>query len=355
MLYDSLRNEWNICEKWAPDATPISADDNDLPDDDDYVMSLAAAPLSMASRNWETEHRWHDHCGDVDDDDEEHTLYLSTRSLMDNLYVCFGFLVPSTEPTVEPKLSWDITQRTLVSQNGEVSSDLQSRVLSFVSFIVVNDLPSLPLDSWDLTCPHAQWPTAKYFTLCTNVVDCTTWYMINPINIPRPLWQLGVSSARTALHCFREAYDQGITQEVVALFTRMGIPFRTFISDLPSPGTCHHDVPLAWRSPGHCCTAREYAEYEHMLQEFLRRPYARAAILQGGIVWHLAMNVFGVEEAVACALCGPSPDVGEHGIKLKLPGRRHLYDDKLTEEEIQLIVGTYKQVTGMLVDFTFSI
>lgn len=199
MFYDSIRNEWNICEEWAPNTRVPFEDNYEFDDGDDYLIPWQS-PLSMSSRNRNTEHHWHDHC--VDDNEDKETLHLSTHALLDVLKVHFSFLAMSTDPSHEPKLNWDMTRRTLVDQTRDVPSHMHRRVLAFVSLIAFNDIPSLHSDTWDLTCDYAQWAAAKFFKLQKDVVDRQAWYTIMSINGPHEPWQLAVSSARTALHCF---------------------------------------------------------------------------------------------------------------------------------------------------------
>lgn len=344
MFYDSIRNEWNICEEWAPDARAPIEDDYEFNDrDDDYPLPQAP-PLSMSGRNWNTVHLWHDHC--AEDHEDRETLYLPTRSLLDVLEDRFGFLAASTELPGEPKLSWDVTRRTLVDQTADVPLHVQRRVSTFVSLITTDNLPSLPADTWDITCDYGEWAAAKFFSLQMDRVNGDHFYTINSINGPHRPWRLVTSSATTALHCFRETYAGGDTREVVELLVSMGIPFQTFIEGLPRGGVRHPAVSLARRSHGHQCQVYEYAEYERVLRDFLRRPYARAAILQGGIVWRLAVSVFGLKEANERVTLGPSRDVNNHVFMLTIPGHRHLYDDVITEKEMELICGVYKEYTG---------
>lgn len=218
--------------------------------------------------------------------------------------------------------------------------------------IATNDIKALPSNSWDLLDHHhGGWAAANLFSLRKDLTEQgDRWYTIKPINGPHVSWQLAVSSARTALHCFREIYETGTIREVVALFICMGIPFQTLqvTSVLSQPEMRYRAIPLAWRLSGDHRPAREYAEYERVLREFLRRPYARAALLRGGIVWRLAMNEFGLDDAIELAMLGPSRDACEHGFTLSFPGQCHLHDDSITDAEADLICGTYKQSTSRL-------
>ncbi|KAI8989149.1 hypothetical protein BD414DRAFT_415633 [Trametes punicea] len=103
-----------------------------------------------------------------------------------------------------------------------------------------------------------------------------------------------------------------------------------------SKSTC-----LGWCPPSFKPTKWDYAAYEERAYQILSSPGGRAAILQGGIVWRLALEILG-EDAVSYALKGPSSDVSRYGRALQ-PSRGPLYyDDALLPEEIDIICGTYK-------------
>lgn len=57
--------------------------------------------------------------------------------------------------------------------------------------------------------------------------------------------------------------------------------------------------------------------------------------------------MFGLKEAIAQAVLGPSCDVRKHSFTLMLAGGHHLHDDEITEKEMALICGVYKEYTGM--------
>lgn len=78
----------------------------------------------------------------------------------------------------------------------------------------------------------------------------------------------------------------------------------------------------------------------------MTRSHARAAFLAGGIMWCLALESVG---SLSCerALDGPSDNVMQFGNSLQCPhDDKIIWDDCLTEAEMDLMCGVYKIYTG---------
>ncbi|KZP02660.1 hypothetical protein FIBSPDRAFT_666587, partial [Athelia psychrophila] len=98
---------------------------------------------------------------------------------------------------------------------------------------------------------------------------------------------------------------------------------------------------LGWRMEHYLPSAADYIAYEAHRHAFLRSDRGRAAILQGGIVWRLAYD--SVDEEII-----------RHGpYDIRTSTYNHFdgdlqgsWDDKLTDEELDLICGVYKVRTG---------
>lgn len=79
------------------------------------------------------------------------------------------------------------------------------------------------------------------------------------------------------------------------------------------------------------------------MRSFLRLPHARAALMEGGLVWRLVREIVG-NQLDEEALYGPSQCVQQFGIHFV--ERRNLWDDHLTETEFDFILGMNKTYTG---------
>ena len=104
---------------------------------------------------------------------------------------------------------------------------------------------------------------------------------------------------------------------------------------------------LGWRPQNHRPTVSEYNFYENLRRAFfMDRGRARAAFLKGGIIWRLAVEGSGglLRERV---LEGPSEEALVCGTMLaSVNGGDSLWDDELSESNMDLICGVYKYATG---------
>ena len=169
-------------------------------------------------------------------------------------------------------------------------------------------------------------------------------------------WQLLLSDPATVLECFRQ--EQAVSIRDLAIFLlRYGRPFSTRIqhsqiwSLKPPPS---YSLPLAvlgWRPVNHRPTNNEYNFYEHLRRDFFNHhPRSRAAHLKGAIIGRLAIEG---DEGLARGrvLDGPSGEILTYGTCLGLVGHADsLWDDELTEADMDLICGVYKSCTGEFIE-----
>lgn len=105
----------------------------------------------------------------------------------------------------------------------------------------------------------------------------------------------------------------------------------------------YHALSLGWRQMDHTPTPADYGHYQATLDRLLTRPYARAALLAGGIVWRIAVHYLG--DSVLDVTKGPS-DATWLSQYWKPLGGPYLYDDGLSELEMDIICGVYEVPTG---------
>ncbi|KAI0673658.1 hypothetical protein C8Q78DRAFT_969006 [Trametes maxima] len=98
---------------------------------------------------------------------------------------------------------------------------------------------------------------------------------------------------------------------------------------------------LGWRLQGFRPTEWDYRVYEERAYEILVSPHGRAAILHGGLIWRLALEILG-SDTLERAVQGPSEGVFQYAQAVKPRHGPTYYDDALTPEEIDIICGTYK-------------
>ncbi|KAJ3886305.1 hypothetical protein GG344DRAFT_69781 [Lentinula edodes] len=95
-------------------------------------------------------------------------------------------------------------------------------------------------------------------------------------------------------------------------------------------------------------TLQDYCAYEILRDDFLRSARGRAALLAGGIISRLAREVVDVND-VCDGPTGHALQEGEYSLCVWEAGQnRAFWDDQLTNEEMDLICGSYEVVTGLV-------
>jgi hypothetical protein len=154
-------------------------------------------------------------------------------------------------------------------------------------------------------------------------------------------YHLAVPTASTAVECYRRGFTS-ITHATQHLVDR-GKAFRTLM--LPTRGKKYgpsRGLVLPRRVKEYVFNRSDFSAYEAERDRFFQLPHARAALLDGGIVWRLAMEVLDAEDA----LKGPSDSANDFGDIFSLPDGTRLVDDCLNDDERDLICGTYVAYTG---------
>ncbi|TBU36529.1 hypothetical protein BD309DRAFT_1024264 [Dichomitus squalens] len=159
-------------------------------------------------------------------------------------------------------------------------------------------------------------------------------------------WDL-VVDAPTALELYRR---RGIrtSVEAVRFLADRGTPFNTLFE----PDSRYHFVlarPIgdlvSWRVHGFVPNSCDYSEYERRAYHILCQPKGRAALLRGGIVWRIAVEILG-DEWRAGVLSGPSDDVYRFGATfVQIQGVDGL-DDSLSPDQLDVICGVYREYTA---------
>ncbi|KDQ63889.1 hypothetical protein JAAARDRAFT_43187 [Jaapia argillacea MUCL 33604] len=172
--------------------------------------------------------------------------------------------------------------------------------------------------------------------------DLISLFIFSPASCTLP-WKVALDSATSTLQCIR-AEVSGATHPLAEYCVSKGIAFRTVIhlpNDFfpPPPYSGFRFVGLGYRPLRYLPTSGDYRCYEHIRHRFLcRNDHARAALLRGGIVWRLALEVIGREEV----LRGPSNLVTAMGSCHRRIGDGTSYwDDNLSEGEDRIVCGVY--------------
>ena len=146
-------------------------------------------------------------------------------------------------------------------------------------------------------------------------------------------WKLAVPSAVDALYICR--LDPNFDEyNIACCLVQQGICFQMLLPlrDIPrSPDSNHpqgiHMLPI--HISGYQFTLKDYEAYHRQCHAILAQPRAHAALLQGGIIWRLALEFISFDDA----LRGPSIATMVHRYRLVVNYRKDdiLGDDSLTE------------------------
>jgi hypothetical protein len=355
--YDSFYNEWDLSEYFDPSA--IADDDEDEDDDDDMVFRPMTPPppppyppspappqifindISATYRNNTSDSPYHNEVGNRE------VQNAGRDPLAKLLHWRFGYCWDGHSAYTElPAVPWLDIQKTLTDTMGSIGELQQPAVSTLVTHLTKG--MKVPAVLWDLNSAN---PSTLRENLNSKLIvnpkyfNQTTYYFIQSAAPPSPndpSWHLVVEDPVTALECCRRDLGPSIV-DIARVLLLSGKPFTTCVRPVTpghvTPSLRRRDpVGLGWRQMGYKGDSRDYAGYEDRRTAFLAQPRGRKAVLEGGIVWRLAINT--VE--IAQVLSGPSDEVFEYGRAITDTNGEELWDDALSEDELNLICGVYK-------------
>ena len=357
--YNSFFNEWDLAIQFDPGVV-ADGDNDDGSDHDDFYGVRPTTPLDppppystslpppnvVFTDDLATTYAIRDgqYINEVSDTND--TESVDTQDAI--LYHRYGFNWDGVS-TYAPRAAvpdWNSTQKTLTDNRNMLNASMRVAVAHFVDYIVHNERVPAVFSDLDGQNPT---PLRQDFNQRLSVkpkrFNNSIYYFIQfePPSLTDPTWDLVVEDPLTALECYRRHLGQSVI-DIATGFLLAGKPFSTRIqSDRAHPAVVHprrHGKPvgLGWREKGYAGNTTDYAAYEALRTEFLTQPRARCACLKGGIVWRLARH--SIELGVASA--GPSDDVFDYGSCIVSDsGGLELWDDELSDDELNLICGVY--------------
>ncbi len=98
------------------------------------------------------------------------------------------------------------------------------------------------------------------------------------------------------------------------------------------------------RPHGHDFTLLDYSAYLNKCRVLMQQKRLRAALLRGGYLWRVALSAMYFDDV----LDGPSglSSNEDDMFSVMLPNGKRYVDDDLTEEETNILLGTYACKTG---------
>jgi hypothetical protein len=369
--YDSFNDEWDICTEFAPgersddDAWAALVGASDEFDVVDLTGESPPPPTRLESRNRSTlvpqidSQHWNKDLLAVYDFEHTPEYCVDPPSLSEMLQFRYGWLPRVRPEDQNPTASqWAKIEKIMGHINSDVAEWSYGSLATFVNKILDSPADSLLSSglSWDFddsspSSLRALIDLRLYNTVYSEKVEGNTLYFVEPVE-PRPPidvpWKLVVTNAASACQCIRQVYGPS-RKDIAQHLVQSGIPFLT-LQQLQQPQPLHPSrhltVCLGHRPENYVPDLADYAAYVEARQAFLRLPRGRAALTKGGIVWRLAIEILGDNNAV---LEGPSADVLTHGHCVKLSNGDELWDDDLSTEELDLICGVYHVATGKFI------
>ena len=369
--YDPFTNEWDCCEELDPGVT-VDDDDEGLvlfrrPGQDREPLqdipnipprlptpptppappSPPTLPVLVASPSLPPENVM-----DTEDPDPD-LAGIHSYEAIEILAQFYGFTpplpLPSTPATKFDEKDQKNFKRLLgltILQEDLFATCLATLAKDFAHKLVGGRRPEA--DEWDLVSENRQALVgAQRFKSVRRVSD--TLFLFDLEYTQAPGWQVAVTSAADALYVCR--LDRTFDQYAIArCLLQQGITFRTVcplksITYSSATGLSSPPTVLPIRLSGYEFTTKDYDAYQRQCTAILRQPRGRAALLKGGIVWRLAVEILSFDET----LQGPSPAVtsDENRFSVRTGREDILVDDELTQLELNMICGAYECYTGM--------
>ena len=153
------------------------------------------------------------------------------------------------------------------------------------------------------------------------------------------------------LECLHQ--QEPTMHELAISLSQHRVPFNTCLRhsqiDTTSVPHIHRPFKLGWCKLLDWGSHLEYNFYIESHNTLLNCPHGHAALLEGGIIWRLAINGLGslVETLI---LDSPSSDVLKNGIVVKCSNNQEswLWDDALSDSDKDVICGVYRVYTSQL-------
>lgn len=302
---------------------------------------------------------------DIDDDEQVEPSYRFSnyRTLLDNLFERFGFASMNDSQSSEPidRRQWINMQKFVGHHKSDdtLQADEIASIAHFLGALMEhrNDIEQLrQIQDHDIAnnavCSLVAQLEAEPIELAVHRIsleDGSVLYALKSNDMQvADRWALVLENPTTVVQCLRQKFG-GSVKNIARYLYYSGIPFSTCISRAQKPSNINNlpyrPLSLGWRAQNHRPTTADYAEYEEIVDTLLHRPYGRAALLQGGIVWRLALLCLGRSEIDVTR--GPSIDASLLGKVSILSDGSNMYDDSISDDEIDVICGVYRIDTGV--------
>jgi hypothetical protein len=352
--YDAFRNEWDLCDEFAP--APGGGYDSDDSDDDPGIFGDIQVEGYIPTARPTSPIRF------TEQSDTWRPFFLILNNPIKSLSLRYGFVHPLTASARLPlhftnaqRKSWtDILHLAGLSVDTDkkfpIDSFFDPNLIAFIDALRIGRRPSG--NQWDLDRDNRH---SIHFSdqLRNVVVGPSGGYVIHFSN-PHFPWNLWLSNAADVLHICRVQQELPSQYDIGIYLVENGFRFRTLVCLGSTPFlTASLKLPvLPVRSPGYTFTQKDYDVYEQQRAALLATPRARAFLLRGGIAWRLARDSLSFDDA----LDGPSSvfDVYQSGYYVQRDGE-FWGDNDISAVELNVLSGLHICFTGKKVCAILSI
>ncbi|KAJ3991547.1 hypothetical protein F5050DRAFT_1581232 [Lentinula boryana] len=352
--YDSVADEWDVCTDLDPSDIPVDMDMDDFDDSDDDTPQVAEGPPDPIQGTASSDA----YIDRLHLNEATHVSQMDFQDAIDEVaYFRFGFRMPATEKraTVFKKEVWIKVLAMLGSSRLPRPPVRQNRSEPVMCSFFFQLLNSESLEQapriYDLAMQEGPDVKASLGVSFIHGNDGNDYFIIQPVEDVDATFLLGLKSAGSVLEIVRRNWGPKNSDIVQALLDH-GIPFNTLVVggrlQQHKAYRRRRFAMLGVRPSEFVPGLSEYKAYELRRNELFRSARGRAALLAGGIIARLARDVANAEDVFD----GPTEDAMESILSDRSlcvwDGRDEyaLWDDKLTDEETELICGMYEFEIG---------
>ncbi|PSS33997.1 hypothetical protein PHLCEN_2v1960 [Hermanssonia centrifuga] len=283
----------------------------------------------------------------------DNTVVVLREDVKDTIRYHYGYLAPKSGNVYLSQLATEVQLRhhqvnRLLGGLDFAADQSPQEVCAMVDFVTTlarGQLPPVALCDLVPGNPASPWKATRMITRVTSLPG--QWYAITTgLDQKDTSWVLAVQSATTACEVLRRAWGPSKI-DIASECLKRGIPIRTLmrVDERQEHGPMFEanirprapafGYQLPWYNP----TPVDYRAYEYWRDMLLQRSCGRVGLMKGGIIWRLTLEAVGVETV----LVGPSGDLSAQ-YEVSIGDKTH-FDDDLTTDEADIIVGVYKVLT----------
>ncbi|KAJ3872954.1 hypothetical protein F5051DRAFT_338449 [Lentinula edodes] len=328
--YDSVADEWEVCTDLDPEDGPDYSFDDDDDDDSDCFISV------QTHMNEETGFR---------------------EDIEDVAYYRFGFLKqppPDNRGVVLKSQVWNKVLGLIGCGRSPPSPGpddyIKLQLCNFITRLMdAVDVRNAP-EVYDLAVRNSLMRPPVPFEVDVLSSFNGHYFLIQAQGATdHEPYLIALRSAATVMEIARREWGPK-TEDIITCLIEHGMPFNTLMASYPPRKyraiPCRRPAMLGLRPATFEPTLQDYCAYEILRDDFLRSARGRAALLAGGIISRLAREVVDVND-VCDGPTGHALQEGEYSLCVWEMGQnRAFWDDQLTNEEMDLICGSYEVVTG---------